>query len=591
MKKSPIISLGLFLTIAVASNAMADTVDDAKKLLFGTFKKIEKWNQEASCQAVGYNSGKLADRFTAAAIADPNPKAALKREAAKTREKILRVYPASTGEVDACVDTASKIAEKKIELHLARKAEADKKKKEAEAAALKAKEDAEKKRLAELEKQRQAKLEQERKRKAAEARKRRDAQRRKAAAAKEKADKEKAAKERAAKEQAEKDKAARRKAARELAAKQRASKEKAAKEKAAKNNQTKDKDDGAYTQAGLQRQSELSKQNTALSASLAKAQQDNAALQSQLNEARAGTSAAQAKVAQLQDQLKATQSQIDQTKNKKNDPPKDTETEKFLKAEVKRLAGDLNKAMKAQEAQRVELSASRKFEVDAKRQIASLTAENKKLKEQSGNAGETTQKLALLTQTVTQQKSEIASLKADLDSAKAKLNDTEAALKKAKAAQSQGTKGKTAKGKSNSLLPPVKPVAGLPVRDDEMLVRFCKQRNTDKGKLNVGLYRFCLKEESEGYQRLANLMEVHGTQNPWLSDLVKFAMRKWEERGNVTSYNMANFTVKEQFDAFQELEGMKKAKDFDQKRYDQCVKKWVTKSSIEYLMAGYCYNK
>jgi hypothetical protein len=199
MRQSILATAFFFAALSIVSApslATADALDDAKKMLFGTLKSLEKGGTTAACDTVSANTGRLADQMTVQALKSGNPTGALRKIADKAERRLLRNNPEYPQEAANCISSAKNIALKKIKVAVAKKAEAERKRKLAEAEAKRQAELAEKKRLeearlrAEAEKKRLAeeKLKREAARRKAIAKRRAEAAQKKAEAEKEKAE-------------------------------------------------------------------------------------------------------------------------------------------------------------------------------------------------------------------------------------------------------------------------------------------------------------------------------------------------------------------------------------------------------------------
>ena len=109
---------------------------------------------------------------------------------------------------------------------------------------------------------------------------------------------------------------------------------------------------------------------------------------------------------------------------------------------------------------------------------------------------------------------------------------------------------------------------------------YSKELYTKRGKLDQEMYDYSVKEELKGYDELLNL-ELKYKKYSWIDSLKNNIIKKWTKAG-VTNWSMVGAGLRNEIDAFLDLEYGLKNGEIDKEKYNLKYKEWYIGSPEKY---------
>jgi hypothetical protein len=125
----------------------------------------------------------------------------------------------------------------------------------------------------------------------------------------------------------------------------------------------------------------------------------------------------------------------------------------------------------------------------------------------------------------------------------------------------------------------------IPSKEGAKSEEFCTEKWTKRGQLDASRYRFCLRQESEGYEELVSLARKYNDQ-PWIQSALNFSVEKWTKKG-VRQDRMVAYTFKQIAEGWEDLVYQSKQSSFDKNKAAACISTWAP----QYNMVVFCYKK
>lgn len=117
--------------------------------------------------------------------------------------------------------------------------------------------------------------------------------------------------------------------------------------------------------------------------------------------------------------------------------------------------------------------------------------------------------------------------------------------------------------------------------------KLCRSKWTKRGQVDLEMFSYCLKKETEGYKNLVYLIQAN-SHYQWLPEILNLIWEDWTRQG-VTSYEMVAHSLTEQIDAFLDYKYELKQSSLNRKKMSYCASEW-NNSPQQWTMTMYCYK-
>ena len=128
------------------------------------------------------------------------------------------------------------------------------------------------------------------------------------------------------------------------------------------------------------------------------------------------------------------------------------------------------------------------------------------------------------------------------------------------------------------LLPLFASAATFPSMESGQYKIACEAEWTKKGVLDRDMFNYCVNNKKEGYDKALRLIEEFKNE-PWIQDVIDFAIQKWTKKGSRDD-QMVAFTLQKEIDGFEELVLASTKANFNKKLFHACSSHWGVQFSM-----------
>ena len=109
---------------------------------------------------------------------------------------------------------------------------------------------------------------------------------------------------------------------------------------------------------------------------------------------------------------------------------------------------------------------------------------------------------------------------------------------------------------------------------------YCKDHYTKRGVLDQRMYEYCFNEQLERYDELLTLESKYKNYT-WIGSLKESIIKKWTKAG-VTQWDMVEASLRNEVDAYLDLDYGLKNGEIDKEKYDLKYAEWFKASPEGY---------
>ncbi len=127
--------------------------------------------------------------------------------------------------------------------------------------------------------------------------------------------------------------------------------------------------------------------------------------------------------------------------------------------------------------------------------------------------------------------------------------------------------------------------ANFPTKESGNYEKYCKDNWTKQGKLDLGMYDFCMKNLIQDYDEIQIKIKTYQNQS-WMQAEIDRIVSSHSKMG-VRDDSQVNYVLGLTIEGWEEMNYQEKQPNYNKEKHELCFKKWKS----DFNMVAYCYKK